>query len=399
MPKKKILFISGSVGLGHVVRDIAITNKLRKVNPDLDITWLAAPPASDMIKNAREKLLPEADTYINENFSAEDAARGTCLNLGYFSLKVKKDWQKNAEIVLTATRRETFDLIIGDETYGLSTAYKKNPQLRRPPFVIIYDFIGLDSMTMNPLEKLAVRYWNKIWSMDYGRPTKHFDLGIFVGELEDIPDRGFGFGLPNRREYARTKYQFVGYILPFQPADYQDKAAIRKKLGYGKASLVVCAIGGTAVGKDLIELYGRAYPIIKKEIPDLHMVCVCGPRLSADSIEAPGEIDIRGYVPNLYEHFAACDLAIVQGGGSTTIELTALRRPFLYFPLDGHCEQQLYVAGRLARHQAGIKMQYSQTTPEFLAEKVISNIGREVTYPPIPTDGAHKAAELINTLL
>ncbi len=398
MSKKKILFISGSIGLGHVIRDMAITNELRKVNPDLDINWLASPPASDMIKNAREKLLPEADQYINENIFAEAAARGTYLNLVKFTLKVKKEWQKNVKTVIRETERETYDLIIGDETYALSTAFKKNRHLKRAPFVIIYDFIGLDSMTMNPLEKLGVRYWNKLWSMDYGRPTMHFDLGIFVGELEDIPDRKFGFGLPNRRVYARTKYQFVGYILPFKPADYQDKAAIRNKLGYGKEPLVVCAIGGTAIGKALIKLYSDAFPIIKKDVPDIQMIFVCGPRLSVDSIEAPRGIDIRGYVPNLYEHFAACDLAIVQGGGSTTIELTALRRPFIYFPLDGHCEQQLYVAGRLSRHQAGVKMQYSQSTPELLAEKVISNIGREVNYKPIPTDGAHKAAQLINTL-
>jgi len=44
-------------------------------------------------------------------------------------------------------------------------------------------------------------------------------------------------------------------------------------------------------------------------------------------------------------------------------------------------------------------MQHSQTTPEFLAEKIISNIGKEVTYAPIPTGGAKKAAQLINRYL
>ena len=35
----------------------------------------------------------------------------------------------------------------------------------------------------------------------------------------------------------------------------------------------------------------------------------------------------------LYRHLAACDLAVVQGGLTTTMELTAAKRPFLYFPL------------------------------------------------------------------
>ncbi len=399
MSKKRILFISGSIGLGHVMRDLAIANKLRKLHPELEIAWLAAPPASDVIKNANEKLLPEADQYANQSISAESAANGTYLNLIKFILKAKKDWLHNVDIFKKVTENEFYDLIIGDETYEISTTFKKEPQLKKVPFVIIYDFIGLDSMTKNPMEKLGVRYWNKIWSMDYGRPTIHFDLGIFVGEPEDVPDKKFGFRLPNRREYAKAKYQFVGYILPFEPVNYRDKAAIRIKLDYGKKPLVVCAIGGTAIGKELIELCGQCYPIIKKEIPDIHMVLVCGPRVSKSLLDVPPEIDIRGYVPHLYEHFAACDLAIVQGSGNLTLELTTLRRPFLYFPLEDHCEQQLYVADRLARHQAGVKMQYSQTTPELLAEKVISHMGKEVTYAPIPTDGAQKAAQLINRLL
>lgn len=59
-------------------------------------------------------------------------------------------------------------------------------------------------------------------------------------------------------------------------------------------------------------------------------------------------MEVQSYVDRLYEHFAASDLAVVQAGGTTTPELTALRRPFLYFPLEEHFEQQVHVAGRLA---------------------------------------------------
>jgi len=44
-------------------------------------------------------------------------------------------------------------------------------------------------------------------------------------------------------------------------------------------------------------------------------------------------------------------------------------------------------------------MPYSETTPATLAEKVISNIGKDVSYPPVPTDGAQKAARLISQLV
>ena len=71
----------------------------------------------------------------------------------------------------------------------------------------------------------------------------------------------------------------------------------------------------------------------------------------------------------------------------------------IYFPLEGHFEQEVHVLGRLSRHKAGIRMSYYETTPEVLAEKVISNLGKEVIYAPIPADGAQKAVQLISQLL
>jgi len=184
----------------------------------------------------------------------------------------------------------------------------------------------------------------------------------------------------------------------YDPEKYKDKIKIREKLGYGEESLIICSIGGRSIGKGLLELCNQAYPIIKEKFPGLRMVLVAGPRLSPKTIKTKMGVEIRGYVPELYQHYAACDLAIVQGGLSSTLELTALRRPFIFFPIEGHSEQES-VAKHLARYNAGIKMYYSKTTPDTLAEQVISNLNKEVFYRAINTDGAQKAAKLIYQLL
>lgn len=399
MASKKVLFISGSIGLGHITRDLAIAKELRNENPELELSWLAASPADQLINEAGEHLLPEAAYLVNENAIAEQSARGASLNLIRYAFGARKQWSQNVDVVTRITSQEPFDLIIGDETYEVILAYRRNPRLKTCPFVMIYDFVGFDAMSRNPLEKLGVYLWNWTWSKGYQKVPSYVDLSLFIGEVEDVPNRSFGFMLPSRREWAERRCQFVGHVLPFDPADYADQTRIRSRLGYGEEPLVICSIGGTSIGRKLLELCGQAYPILREEIPDLRMVLVGGPRLSRDSLSVPNGVETRGYVPDLYEHFAASDLAIVQGGGTTTLELTALRRPFLFFPIEGHCEQETQVAARLARHQAGIRMTLSQTTPRILATTVAANIGMEAAYHPIAADGGHRAAKLICELL
>jgi UDP-N-acetylglucosamine:LPS N-acetylglucosamine transferase len=257
----------------------------------------------------------------------------------------------------------------------------------------------MESTSKNPFEILATYLWNKKWVAGAKLERFPIELTIFDGEPEDVPDRKLGFLLPNMRDFARDRCEFVGYIINADFEELKDQTKIREKLGYGGEPLVICSIGGTAVGKELLDLCIRAYPLVIEKLPNLKMVLVYGPRVDTRLLTIPEGIMIKGYVPNLIEHFAACDLAVVQGGGTTTLELTALKRPFLYFPLERHCEQQFHVAGRLARHSAGVKMSFKNTTPESLAESIVANIGKEVNYESIPTDGAHNAASKIRRFL
>lgn len=399
MVGKKILFISGSIGLGHVTRDLVIAKKLRRLIPDVDISWLTAHPASRILKDAGEKLLPDSDRWINYAPVAEKIAGDGKFDLIKWLFQSRNEWAGNVEIFKSVLNQNQFDLIVGDETYEISVAVKKNPNIKKIPYVVIYDFIGMVPMSKSPFEILGAYMWNKKWVNKTKFDPFPIELTLFIGEPEDVPDKKFGLFMPNMREFARDRCEFVGYIINANLEELQNQAKIREKLGYGDEPLVICSIGGTAVGKELLELCGKSFPIAKKKIPNLRMILVCGPRIDPDSLDVPKGIEIKGYIANLIEYFAACDLAIVQAGGTTTLELTALKRPFLYFPLEHHCEQQVHVANRLAQHRAGVKMSYNNTTPESLAGSIVNNIGKEVNYESIPTDGALNAAEKIKRIL
>jgi UDP-N-acetylglucosamine:LPS N-acetylglucosamine transferase len=397
--QKKILYVSGSIGLGHVTRDLAIAGQIRKQCPEAEISWLACHPASALLEEAGENLLPETGLYANTNIHAEKTSKGFEMSTLKYALNENKILFHNVKIYNKIFKKEKFDLVISDEAYDLIAALMVKFVRLKAPFVMIYDFLGMDPLTKNPFEKLIANLSNCLWrKWDTKLFSNPKNLALFAGTPQDIPDKRLGF-ITSRRDHAKQFYNFTGYVLPFDPSQYIDKTKIRTKLGYGPQPLVICAIGGTSIGKNLLELCSLAYPIIKQKIPDLRMVLVCGPRLATGKLKVPQEIEVKDYVPALYEHFAASDLAIVQAGGATTIELTALNKPFLYFPLAKHCEQLMHVAKRLARQNAGIKMQYSKTTPQILANSVIANIGKKPNYPPVPTTGAQTAAQLISKLI
>jgi len=141
-------------------------------------------------------------------------------------------------------------------------------------------------------------------------------------------------------------------------------------------------------------------PAAAARVPGLRTVLVTGPRIDPASIAAPAGVDVRAYVPGLHRHLAASDVAVVQGGLTTCMELTASQRPFLYVPLRDHFEQQLHVHHRLCAHDAGRRLDYDEAAdPDGLAAAIADEVRRDVRYREVDPDGAARAAALIADLL
>ena len=153
------------------------------------------------------------------------------------------------------------------------------------------------------------------------------------------------------------------------------------------------------MGRDLLELIAEAFALVRKEQPDARLVMVTGPRLDPDELPDVDGMDKRGYVPDLFEHLACADVAIVQGGLSTTMELVAARRPFVYFPLAHHWEQQHFVAHRLDHFRAGIRMQFAATRPPDLAAAMLVAGRTTPAYRSVRRGGADRAADHLAALI
>lgn len=394
----RALYVSSALGLGHVSKDLAIANELRSLRPDVEVLWLTGKPASGVLAAAGETVLPEAARWRGGTTIAEGALRDGQLDLITYIYRSLPAWAYNARLFRHVIEDYGVDLVIGDETWEIVIPLNLHLLHPRVPFVMLFDFVGTEAVTSRAFDRVRSYLLNAVWSRD----AKAFAGGpyseVFIGEIEDVPDAPFGWRLPNRRKHARAHYDIVGHCVNFRPEHYADRSALRRVLGYDDRPLVICSVGGTTIGRELLELCGQAYAPLRSVIPDVHMVLVCGPRLPTDSLSVPDGVEVRGYVPRLFEHHACCDVAVGQCGASSTTELAAVGTPFIYFPIDGHFEQE-FVAARLARHGAGVRMSLAETTADDLADAIYEQYVNPRTPTPLPVDGALNAARHIASAL
>jgi predicted glycosyltransferase len=397
----KVLFVSGSVGLGHVQRDVRIARELMALRRDAAVVWLAGDPATRVLEEEGMVLLPECQERDVGASVIESVARGPRVSMTEVLYRVRKE-DRYAQAVRAfdaLVERERPDLVVADEAYELEGAHAQGAGRDWPPFVFLWDFVKVYPGSWRWRDVRTARLVNKGWDRAFRKGREAGWTDLFLGEPDDVPDERLGIGMVNARRGAEGRYHFVGNPLPFDPAGYADRAAVRARLGYGQGRLLICSTGGTAVGADLLRLCLRAVPLMRASAPDLKVLVVKGPRMEADLGEVPPGVEVRGYVPRLFEHFAAADMAIVQGGGTSTLELAALRVPFLYFPLKGHSEQEVNVARKLERNGLGIKCDIARTSPGELASLVLGNIGKVPGPPALSFDGCRNAARAIASLL
>ena len=81
------------------------------------------------------------------------------------------------------------------------------------------------------------------------------------------------------------------------------------------------------------------------------------------------------------------------------MELTANRRPFIYFPLGHHFEQNFHVRHRLERYGAGRPMDFGTDGPEQIAQAIADELSRTINYLPVDAGGAQRAARSLAELI
>lgn len=298
-------------------------------------------------------------------------------------------------------REGDYDVVIGDESWEVDYYLHENPNEKRAPYVWLTDFVGFVPMDDGgPHEAFLTADVNREMIGHIARRSEVRDRAIFIGNPDDIVPLRFGPDLPFIREWTEANYSFSGYVSGFDPESLGERQALRAGLGYGADEKVcIVSVGGSGVGHHLLRRVIDAYPEAKLREPALRMIVVAGPRIDPATLPNAAGLEIVPYVHNLYRHFAACDLAVVQGGLTTAMELTASKRPFLYFPLAHHFEQNVHVRHRLQNYRSDRCMDYATETPGSIAEAIVEELRTTPSPRDVETDGARRTAALIAEIL
>jgi pimeloyl-ACP methyl ester carboxylesterase len=397
----RALYVSSPIGLGHAQRDLAIARELRKQRPDLEIVWLAQHPVTAVLEAAGETVHPASKLMANESGHIES-------EMGEHDLHVFHAWRDMDEILLAnfmlfhdVVRDDRYDLWLGDESWELDYYLHENPELKAAPYVFMTDFVGWLPMDEPGTREAHVAADYNAENISHVECYPYVrDAALFVGLKDDVVPRHFGPGLPFMPDWIERHFDFPGYVLPFDPAEFADTERLRRELGHDpKRPLIVASVGGSGVGVHLLRRVAAAFAELRKDVPEARLLLVCGPRIDPGAIEPVEGMQAVGYVHDLFRTLACSDLAVVQGGLTTTMELVANRRPFIYVPLRNHFEQNHHVVYRLRRYGAPGPTFYDEATPERLAAQMLERLSAPVDYAPVETDGAARAARLIAPLL
>lgn len=399
--KPRALLLSSPIGLGHAWRDVAIARELRRQVPGLQVEWLAQAPLTTLLEECGEVVHTASAELAPEAKHVDAESREHELHAFQMIRRMDEILCANFMVFNDVVNQEHFDVWIADEGWEIDHFLHENPGLKTSPYVWMSDFVGMLPMPTGGDREAALTADYNLEMIEHVEQHPGLrDLSIFIGRPQDVVRRRFGRGLPSIPEWTKQHFQFSGYVIPFDPRDLTDTARLRRELGHDpNRPLIVASVGGSAVGIHLLRRIADAFRLVREAIPNAELLLVCGPRIDPAQIKPVEGMTAVGYVHDLFKTLACCDLAVVQGGLSTTMELVANRRPFISIPLRNHFEQNIHVAHRLKQYGAPPPTDYDQASPERLAAEMMERLGAKVTYAPVETGGAQVAAQLISQVL
>ena len=211
--QRRALYVSSPIGLGHAWRDVAIARELRKLQPDLQIDWLAQDPVTRVLEACGETIHPASALLANESRHITAEASGHELNAFQAIRSMDEILVANFMVFDDIVRDDAYDLWIGDEAWDLDFFLHENPELKRAAYCFLTDFVGWIPLPDGGADEARLTAdYNAEMIEQIGRFPRVRDRAIFVGSPQDIVRADFGDGLPAIRPWVEEHFDFSGYV-------------------------------------------------------------------------------------------------------------------------------------------------------------------------------------------
>ncbi len=244
---RRALFLSSPIGLGHARRDVAIAQELRRLQPDLQIDWLAQHPVTRVLADAGETVHPASAWLANESAHIEDESADHDLH-AFQAIRRMDEILVNNFMVFNDVVDETYyDLVIGDEAWDVDYFLHENPELKTVR-VRVDDRLrgvaadaerrGCRGRTDRRLQRRDARAAGAVppaaRPVDLRRQPR--------GRRSTSPSDP---GLPGIRDWTTANYDFAGYVTGFaQPR--RGSARARARATGPRAETTCCASSPSA---------------------------------------------------------------------------------------------------------------------------------------------------------
>ena len=278
---RRALYVPSAIGLGHVRRDLAIADELRRRRPDLHIDWLAQEPVAAVLAARGERVHPASRLRVSETAHLESEGGEHTLNAFEAVRRMDEIHVANFMVFADLVEDERHDLWIADEGWEIDHFLHDHPELKRAPYAWLSDFVGwLPLPEGGDREAALTDDWNAERVERMWRLPRLRDRSLFVGNPADLVEVPLGAGLPTVREWALERYRCTGWVTAAASPSTIGRADLRDMLGYAPDERVcVVAIGGTALGAHLLRRVAASFPGMSERVPGLRMVLVAGPRI------------------------------------------------------------------------------------------------------------------------
>ena len=387
----RILYGVSSVGLGHARRSLAIAQCLRKGRNDLEIDWITSEPVVSFLEQSGEKVLPISYQLQSLSPIMEQHVQSGRLDDMSQVARISSSVAKKNYFVLNP-ELENYPVLIQDEFSETIFSFIWDPKATLPPKrVLITDYVRFESHSgFNLLSKITLWYANRMLRNAFEKAS----LRIFSDELDAIP--------PSMREKACESFEIVGPIVPEAPL--QSKEELWKKLldiwnkSLKTKRLIVVSVGGTSIGKYLIDFLYENFQEISGKL-ECQIVVLLGPRIqfSDHFSKRRPELTFVPFSVNSLEYFKAADCVVAQAGASTLNEVASLGVPCIVMPIENHFEQEAN-AQRFSEKFGFVVLKYRDLTASSFVAAVNKALGNSY-FPQFSPSAAGKAAVLILKLI